>query len=217
MSIRALFSVATVLIMIATTSDTVAQAPKAISFQGFVTDSLGSPIDTTVDIAIRFFLVSSGGAEEWSRTYSDVTVDSGVFNLILEDGPPSLEFVDFDDSLWLQVEVGAEVINPRTILTASPSTLGLSLPIDASVLASGGTALSILNTATSPTVSVGVSGQSTSGNGRGVWGLATHTTGENTGVYGLSTSTGGRGVVGEASKTTGDTHGGWERARGLPG
>lgn len=56
--------------------------------------------------------------------------------------------------------------------------------------------------------STGVMGQADAPSGRGVMGMATHTTGDNTGVYGQTNSDHGKAVRGWASATTGWTYGG---------
>ncbi len=106
--------------------------------------------------------------------------------------------------MWIEVEVGAEVLIPRTALTAAPFAMGLSLPIvaEAEVSESGAAGLEIRNTSTAG-ANYGIRGVSGSTNGRGVYGEALSSSGLTCGVYGISRAGDGRGVYGEAVNETG--------------
>jgi hypothetical protein len=94
-----------------------AQAPDSLSFQGFVTDTLGLPIDTP-GVSITFKLYE-GIAEIWSETQPSVKIDRGVFNVLLGSVTP-LNTVRFDRPLSLGIKVGLDPeISPRTPLAAA--------------------------------------------------------------------------------------------------
>ena len=137
-----------------------AQAPRAMSFQGLLTDTAGVPVDGPQNLTIRIFDASSGGSEVWNRTYGSHPVNEGVFDVELDGGAPMFDLVAFNNSLWIQVEAGAEVLSPRTRLVAAPFAMGLSLPIEANVAATIA-ALKIVNT-TASGVTTGVYGQTSS-------------------------------------------------------
>ena len=106
-SIPAYFIVCLVLLVTSLTTATMAQAPRSMSFQGYLTDTAGTAIDVPQDLMIRLFDVEAGGSSVWARTYTSVPVDDGGFTVVLENGAPSFETVSFDDSLWIEVEVDA--------------------------------------------------------------------------------------------------------------
>ncbi|MGA7306967.1 MAG: hypothetical protein WBW88_19010 [Rhodothermales bacterium] len=201
---RRLVFVVAVLTFTVVNSGARAQAPRVMSFQGLLTDDLGVPIDGTRDITLKIFDAVSAGTQKWSRTYAGVSVNDGVFNLALEAGSPLFYFVEFEDSLWIQVEVDAEVVGPRNQLTASPYAMGLSLPIYASTPESS-YGLEIENTASSG--GSGVKGTANAHDGVGVYGLSKSEVGSSYGVYGRSRSAIGRGVYGEATSATGSVQG----------
>jgi hypothetical protein len=57
--------------------------PMKINYQGYLTDSDGSPFDGTVDI--KFAIYDAEAAEEsiWSEVHASVSVSNGIFNVIL--------------------------------------------------------------------------------------------------------------------------------------
>jgi len=203
-----------------------------MSFQGYLTDTAGTAIDVPQDLTIKLYDVGVGGSSVWARTYAGVPVTAGLFEVILENGTPSFSGLAFVDSLWIEVEVAAEVISPRTRVTASPYARGLSLPVEAEVDV-GGTALMITNTRVSGTATAvygtvrstsgqgvfgsatrtsgsdayGVHGKNAGSSGRGVYGLAISVSGGGIGVAGLSNSESGLGVLGVANHATGGNFG----------
>jgi hypothetical protein len=223
-----------------------AQAPRSMSFQGVLTDTSDVPIEGLQTIGVKLFDAASGGTQVWSRTYNSHSVNEGSFNIILEGGSPSFPTLTFNDSLWIQVEAGAEVLSPRTQLTASPYAMGLSLPIEAvATLNTTGSALKITNNtfdSGSRAISgisengVGVFGVGTTGiQGEGVVGVigkgqggvlgistlasGTGVTGQGggTGVTGSTVSTSGQGVRGWATALSGTTYGVHGEARSTGG
>jgi hypothetical protein len=98
-------------------------APDSLSFQGFLADSLGVPIDSMVDLTIKLY---KDGSPIWTQTNVDVPVLNGVFNIILGGvGGESLESVAFSEAMELGVTLGGLELLPRTPLTASAFALGL--------------------------------------------------------------------------------------------
>ena len=75
-----------------------AQAPRSMSFQGYLTDTLGVPTDGLEDITLSLFPLAAGGGAIWTRTYALVPVTNGVFNVLLQDGTPSFARLPFTDS-----------------------------------------------------------------------------------------------------------------------
>ena len=111
MKARPLFAV--VLLGLFLTVTAWGQSPM-ISYQGKLTDAHGDPLNATV--SIRFFIYSqqTGGSSLWSETQSSVTVQNGIFNVLLgsiTDFPSNL----FDGSdRWLGLKVGGDAeMSPR--------------------------------------------------------------------------------------------------------
>lgn len=96
-----------------------AAIPDKLDYQGYLTDSSGSPINGTVNISFSLYNIDSGGIALWSDTQA-VTVTNGLFNTKLGRAtnpfPPGM----FDMPLWLgmAVETDGEMA-PRTALSSS--------------------------------------------------------------------------------------------------
>ncbi len=88
--------------------------PDSISFQGYVTDSLGVPYDTMVTVTTKLY---KGGTQVYTQTHANTQIKKGVFNVII--GP--LGTLAFDRRVDLGVTVGGDSeITPRTPLTIVP-------------------------------------------------------------------------------------------------
>jgi len=94
-----------------------AHAPDSLSFQGFVTNPGGVPIDTPgVSMAFKLY---EGSSEIWSETQPSVKIIGGVFDVRLGAVIP-LDTVRFDRPLSLGIKVGADPeISPRTPMAAA--------------------------------------------------------------------------------------------------
>lgn len=105
------------LITIVISSAAVAQAPDLLSFQGYVTDSVGTPINHP-GIPIRFRLTDVS-APVWLETQPSVKIVDGVFNVRLGSVVP-LDTVRFNKPLLLRIKVGSDPeIQPHTSLAAA--------------------------------------------------------------------------------------------------
>ena len=98
--------------------------PDSLSFQGFLVDDSGVPIDDAVDITFKLYKDAN---EIWSHTKANVAVSNGVFNVILGGtGLTSLDTVAFNVPIELGIKVGADPeISPRTPLTSAAFALGM--------------------------------------------------------------------------------------------
>ena len=102
-----------------------AQAPRTMSYQGLLSDAAGIVITGSRSITFKLYDMASGGTALWTETQSSVSVDRGVFSVILgKTAPLNLAF---DNSYWVGIAVdgGAELL-PRTELTAAPYALRAS-------------------------------------------------------------------------------------------
>jgi hypothetical protein len=115
---QALFVSTSLLLFVLTPFALLAQgAPDSLSFQGFVTNDSGTPIDDP-SIAMTFTLYR-GGVSIWEEMHPGVAVDSGRFNVIL-GGITPLDTVAFNAPFELGIAVGGNPeMSPRTPLTAA--------------------------------------------------------------------------------------------------
>ncbi len=112
-----------------------ASPPDLLNYQGVLRDAADTPLDGTYDMIFSFHNFQSAGEEllvdrHLAANGQAVTVSGGLFNVALGSG----ELLDGSGSgtyttlaslfgdrtdLWLQVQVGAEVLTPRVRVSAS--------------------------------------------------------------------------------------------------
>ncbi|RMF01397.1 MAG: hypothetical protein D6768_10700, partial [Chloroflexi bacterium] len=189
----------------------------AFTYQGRLTDG-GSPANGVYDFQFTAYDAATGGNNVGSTTVQDVTVTDGLFTASVDLGNI------FDGTaLWLAlgVRLGTDTgafttLDPRQAVTAAPvaQTLRPGAFVDGSVyepilsVTNNGNGNGVVGNATATSgTTYGVYGTSASTTGKGVYGKATATSGEAYGVQGESPSTSGRGVFGYATTNTGTTYG----------
>lgn len=105
-----------------------ATIPGTISYQGFLTDDLGDPVDGPVNLQFDLFKDSSGGISLWTETHNAVQVDQGYFAVQLGSITP-LSAADFalpvgSSNLYIQVSIlpvgGGQIALPRQPLASAP-------------------------------------------------------------------------------------------------
>ncbi len=101
-----------------------AQIPRTLSYQGILSDTLGTPKpDGAYAITFRLYNVAGGGTALWSETKS-LQVRRGLFSTILGDQTAFPATLTFDRQYWLSIQVGADPeLSPRLPL----SSVGYSL------------------------------------------------------------------------------------------
>jgi len=101
------------------TMDLSKSVPGQINYQGFLANAFdSSAITATLEMTFRLFDSETKGAELWAETHPSVEVSYGLFQVLLGS---MTTFPDglFDGSyMWLQTEVGAEVLTPRKPLVS---------------------------------------------------------------------------------------------------
>ncbi|MFH1680901.1 MAG: hypothetical protein ABIH26_09695, partial [Candidatus Eisenbacteria bacterium] len=116
-------------------SPALGDAPRLINYQGTLTDSEGALVSGPHDLTFTMYPDSSGSAVYWQETRLDVSVDQGLFNVILgslEVFPDSL--FGFEE-LWMGVKVDDDPeIQPRMRVTSVPWALIASLADSAGVV-----------------------------------------------------------------------------------
>ena len=96
-----------------------AALPTTINYQGYLTDSTGSPLSSppAVNITFRLYTTVSGGSMLWSETQA-VTVSNGLFNVELGSLTPLNLPADFNTPLYLGIQIGTDgEMIPRKPLT----------------------------------------------------------------------------------------------------
>jgi hypothetical protein len=94
-----------------------AEIPQKISYQGYLTDGSGAPINGFVNMIFGIYGVASGGRSFWSETHNNVPVSGGLYNVILgESNPIDLKF---DTPYYLGIVVNSDPeMTPRKVLTS---------------------------------------------------------------------------------------------------
>lgn len=131
-----------------------AQAPSTVSYQGVLTNNLGTLVpDGDYDLSFRIFTTALGPpppAAVWSEAHLDVPVVNGGFSVILGSITPLT--LAFDVPYWLSIQVGADPeLSPRVELASSPYSLSLRIPF-VGTAADVGPSLWIKNTGTGPAI-----------------------------------------------------------------
>lgn len=139
-----------VLVLILSATMVEAQVPRFLNHQGFLTNTVGVALDTTLTITYRLFNDSTGGVHQFTQTFSNVQVARGVFRSTLGSIP-----LPFDRQYWLEVQAGTEVITPRTRLTSA----AYSLRADTANSVSTTAALSVSSLTTSGGAAIGGTAQ----------------------------------------------------------
>jgi hypothetical protein len=178
-----------------------------ISYQGWLTDPAGNPLDGTYTMRFRLYDAETGGTMLWDSGDQSVSVDEGLFNVKLD-----IDHSDFNgQELWLEIQVGNQKLSRQELL---PVPYALSLRPGADIIGSidGDSILKARNESSADYssgiygyasadsgITAGVYGVSDSPSGRGVYGYASADSGTTYGVYGKSNSPDGRGVYGYAT------------------
>ncbi len=93
-----------------------AAIPHKINYQGYITDSAGIPLDGSYKFDFGLYDMETGGNLLWSESQETVSVDQGIFHILLGANFP-IE-LDFDGTYWLEISVDEENLFPRQLLTS---------------------------------------------------------------------------------------------------
>jgi len=98
--------------------------PGTVWFQGFIADPVTSePIDGPHDVVVSIYDSESGGALLWGpETHSSTPVARGWFNIELGSIDSPLPAFD-SPPYFLQIEIGGELLEPRSKLASVPTAL----------------------------------------------------------------------------------------------
>ncbi|MBD3218820.1 MAG: hypothetical protein GF310_11115 [candidate division Zixibacteria bacterium] len=98
-----------------------ADVPHFFSYQGRLTDSLGNPLNATVELDFRIYADEYGNTMLWKEVHPSVQVINGLFDVFLGSGKALPDSI-FDGSvLWLGIMVDdGPTLEPLTPFIASP-------------------------------------------------------------------------------------------------
>jgi hypothetical protein len=93
--------------------------PNRLNYQGYLVDSADSmAVTDTLVMTFRLYDAEMGGLEQWAETHPEVPVMGGMFTVLLGDVSTFPSDLFSGSTLWLQTEVGAEVLSPRRPLVS---------------------------------------------------------------------------------------------------
>ncbi len=104
-----------------------AAVPTALSYQGFLTDSVGNPVTGTWTVTFGLFADPNGGAPLFEESL-DVTTDKGLFSVYLGTPDNPLPLASFESgTLFLELTVetddGPVSLTPRQQVVSDPFAL----------------------------------------------------------------------------------------------
>ncbi len=82
----------------------VSTIPRTISYQGYLTNATGAPVNGTIEMVFSIFNVLSGGAPLWNETQTSVPVINGIYNVIL--GSVNEINLPFNTPYYLGMSIG---------------------------------------------------------------------------------------------------------------
>ena len=130
--------------------------PRLITYQGKLTNSSGVALDGSYDITFRLYTTETGGTAIWTEAHTGddaITVTNGLFDVQL--GTLTDLNIAFDDTYWIELQVGTETLSPRERLVAVPYAFRAIVADTAFVVGSGavqtdGTSITGDGTASNP-------------------------------------------------------------------
>ncbi len=95
-----------------------AEVPETISYQGYLEDSDGNPLNETVSMVLKIYDADETDVIKWTETLSNVDVIDGIFNVILgETTPIGTDVAEGERYLGVTVGGNAEM-TPRQKLNS---------------------------------------------------------------------------------------------------
>jgi hypothetical protein len=99
-----------------------ASVPQTINYQGYLTNSGGTPVTGNTSMTFRLYNAASGGVALWTETQPTVSVSNGTFSVLLGSATAfSTVPLAFDVPYWMTVQINADPeMAPRQPLVAVP-------------------------------------------------------------------------------------------------
>jgi len=96
-----------------------AAPPATITYQGYLSDATGAPVNTPIAMTLSLYDVATGGAPIWSEYQSSIQVVNGVYSIQLGSIVPI--DLHFDRIYYLGAAVGSDLeMTPRQELSSVP-------------------------------------------------------------------------------------------------
>ncbi len=112
-----------------------ADIPNTIGYQGYLTDSGGTPIETPVNMTFALYPALSGGSPVWAEVHQGVQPNQGLFSVELGGSGSPIYANDLDSERWLGVTVsGDDEMDPRQKLSSVAYSLRADVANRATVL-----------------------------------------------------------------------------------
>ncbi|MEO1576204.1 MAG: hypothetical protein AAFU65_14760, partial [Pseudomonadota bacterium] len=97
-----------------------AQVPLGITYQGYLTDAAGQPVEGPVNAVFRAYTVPTGGSPLWTENIS-VLPEQGLFLTELGVGTTPFPAGLFETPVWIGITLGNDAeMTPRRALKAAP-------------------------------------------------------------------------------------------------
>ena len=94
--------------------------PHLINYQGVLTDDVGNPLDDSYDLTFSIYRYSTEGSPLWTETHTAISVQDGIFNVILGSDSPIPDSVFEWSMAYLGIKIGAGAeLTPRTRFTST--------------------------------------------------------------------------------------------------
>ncbi|MEM1181734.1 MAG: hypothetical protein AAGM22_25545 [Acidobacteriota bacterium] len=120
---RSLKSLVLIASALATTAIS-AQVPTTLHYQGRLLQNTADQdaVPGAVDIDFSIWTDAVGGVSLWSESWTEVNLDNGIFSVLLGSNGTPLRPADFqgDTSLFLQLIIEGETLEPRQQLGSAP-------------------------------------------------------------------------------------------------
>ncbi|MCC6475574.1 hypothetical protein IT157_00850, partial [bacterium] len=103
------------------TLSTALAVPQLFKYQGSLSHPDGSPYDSTITLTLRLYDEQVGGAPVWSETYSNLSIERGLFSVTMGQ-TASLDLAHFSDGeTYLGIVMGNDPeMTPRSRFVAVP-------------------------------------------------------------------------------------------------
>jgi hypothetical protein len=108
--------------------------PTMINYQGYLTDPDGNPIKDTLEMTFTIYEDAVGGTALWTETHPSVTVNNGLFNVLLGSINP-ISYKYLSGVSYLGIQVGADPeMTPRQSMVSVAYAFWADMANDADTL-----------------------------------------------------------------------------------
>lgn len=110
------------LIALLTASTLLAAIPQRMSYQGYLSDKSGNPLNQTVALTATIYSDSLGTSALWTETHASVVVTAGSFSVVLGSATPIPASVFTGAIRWLGIRVNSDSeLRPLRPLLSTPA------------------------------------------------------------------------------------------------